>query len=51
MPSEAAFWIAFAWATIVVMGIVAAAWEPRHTHPSPAECRCVECVIHRVRAR
>src|SRR5207249_11487769 len=47
--SEAAFWLALAWTAIVVMAIVSAAWRPRHTHPMPARCECVECVVRRTR--
>jgi hypothetical protein len=49
MPSEAAFWLAIAWTAIIVMAIVSTMWRPRHTHPIPAQCRCVECVIGRAR--
>jgi hypothetical protein len=48
-PNESAFWLAFAWTAILLMGLVATQWQPRHTHPKPAECRCVECAIRRVR--
>jgi hypothetical protein len=48
-PSESAFWLAFAWTTILVMALVGTQWRPRHTDPRPAQCRCVECVVRRVR--
>jgi len=48
-PNESAFWLAFAWTTILVMALIATQWQPRHTHPKPMQCRCVECVIRRVR--
>jgi hypothetical protein len=48
IPSEAAFWLALAWTTIVVMAIVSTVWRPRHTHPAPAQCLCADCVIRRV---
>jgi hypothetical protein len=46
-PSEAAFWLAFAWVAIIVMAIISTFWRPRHTHPAPAQCRCAECLIRR----
>jgi len=46
-PSEAAFWLALAWTAIIVMAIVAMVWRPRHTHPTPAHCACLECVVRR----
>jgi hypothetical protein len=47
MPSEAAFWLALAWVAIIVMAVISTMWRPRHTHPAPAQCQCVECVIRR----
>jgi hypothetical protein len=45
IPSEAAFWLALAWMAIVVMVVISAMWRPRHTHPTPAQCQCAECVV------
>jgi hypothetical protein len=47
MPPEPALWLAVAWLAIVVMAIVGTQWRPHHTHPSPARCGCVECVLRR----
>ena len=50
IPSEAAFWLALVWMTIVMMAVVSTVWRPRHTHPIPAQCECAECVIRRAGA-
>jgi hypothetical protein len=46
---ESALALAFAWALAVVFAIVTTQWQPRHTHPLAARCRCVECVVRRAR--
>jgi len=45
--SEAAFWLALAWVAIVIMAVISTMWRPRHTHPTAAQCQCVDCVIRR----
>jgi hypothetical protein len=47
--TEATFWLALAWVAIIVMAVISTFWRPRHTHPAPAQCQCVECVISRAR--
>jgi hypothetical protein len=46
---EVAVGLAFAWSLVVAIAIVATQWQPRHTHPSSAQCRCIECVVRRTR--
>jgi hypothetical protein len=48
IPSEPALWLAVAWTAMIAMAIVITRWEPRHTHPTPAQCQCIDCVLRRV---
>jgi hypothetical protein len=32
---------------IVMIVVVSTVWRPRHTHPTPAQCDCADCVIRR----
>jgi len=46
---DAAIGLATASTVVLLIAIIATQWEPRHAHPSPERCPCVECAVYRFR--